>query len=159
MSVTDPRLQRGAGWLVAAGVVALMLLGTSRSFATIAVANGSITSVVVNAGTSSAAFNIPSSAGNPTHLTVTDKTANDGIRGIAAIALSYVPDAPQQSIVWTGTARGAVVGGEAKAANVVLGSCGVGVSIQTELSGANLKAFKIVNISGVPVTVTIHQVW
>lgn len=157
-SITDPRLRRGAGWLVAAGVSALLLLGTSRSLAAVTVANASVTNITVNAGTDSPLQAIPSSAGNPTLLTVTDKTANDGIRGIASFAINWVNTAPQ-SILWTGTARGAVVGGEAKVVDVNLGSVGIGVNVLTDQSGGNLNRFKIRNTSGVAAVVNIHQVW
>lgn len=158
MSVSHPRLQRGAGLVVTAAVGALLVLGASRAVASVHVANAATFNLTVNAGSSSPSQAIPSSSGNPTILTVTSKTANDGIRGIASFAVAYVADAPQ-SIVWTGTARGAVVGGEAKVANVNLGSCGPGLTIQTELNGASLNRFKIVNVSGLNSAINIHEVW
>ena len=156
--VTYPRLQRGAYLAVAAGVLALLALGTTRSLAAVTVANASISNITVNAGTDSAPIAIPSATGNPTILTVTDKTANDGIRGIASFAINWV-HTPAQSILWTGTARGAVVGGEAKVVDVNLGSVGIGVNVLTEQGGGNLNRFKIRNTSGENAAINIHQIW
>lgn len=159
MSVTDPRLRRGAGLLIAAGVTALLLVGTGRSVAAVSVANAAVFNLTVNGGATSPAQSIPSTTGNPTILTVTSKTANDGIRGIASFAINWINTAPQ-SIVWTGTQRGtAVIGGETKVANTLLANCGIGINVRSEIVGGNLNRFKIENTSGVATSVNVHEIW
>jgi hypothetical protein len=157
ISISDPRLQRGAGLLVASAVVALLLLGANRSIAAVNVANAALFNLTVAAGTDSAAQALPSGSGNPTLLTVVQRTANDNIRGIASIALAW--NTPPQSLVWTGTARGLVVGGEATAASENLGSIGPGVTLISDNTGGNLNRFKIHNTSGISITASVLEVW
>lgn len=150
---------RPAALAVAALVAGLTLISTQRAMAAVAAANSTVVNIVVNAGTDSAPQTLPSAVGNPTILTLTNRTSNDGVRSIATMAVNWENTAPQ-SLVWTGTSRsGGLVSGQTGSGNVQMCGLGPAVTVLTDATGGSVNKFKIRNQSNQPVIINIHEVW
>ena len=144
---------------LAALVVGLTFICTQRALAAVLVPNISTLNITVANGATSAFMAFNALPNNPTLITLTDRTPNDGIVGIASFAVTWISTTVPQIVVWTGTASGALVGGQTNAPGTKLATFGIGVEADTALSGVNLRGFQIKNTGGSSAAINITQIW